>query len=87
MPTARFAPAAATINNRLYVVGGFPNGGPAYSVVEVYDPQLNAWAPRSPMPTARGRLALGVINNVLYAVGGFSGQPAAQSAVEAYDSA
>ena len=85
MPTARVAPGAVTINNRLYVVGGFPNGGPASSVVEVYDPQLNTWTPRSPMPTARARLALGVINNTLYAVGGFSGQPAAQSAVEAYD--
>src|ERR1044072_8495534 len=85
MPTGRFVPAAATIDNRLYVVGGLQNGGTAYSVVEVYDPQLNTWTPRSPMPTARGRLGRGVINNSLYAVGGVSGQPAAQTAVEAYD--
>src|ERR1041384_792757 len=81
MPTNRFAPAAATINNILYVVGGVTDTGAATSIVEAYDPVVNAWASRSPLPTPRGRLAAGVINGTMYAVGGFGGE----TAVEAYD--
>ncbi|MGH8094557.1 MAG: Kelch repeat-containing protein [Chthoniobacterales bacterium] len=78
---SRVAPAAATIDNNLYVVGGFTDTGGPTPVLEVYDSLSGTWATRSPMPTARGRLAVGVINNIMYAVGGFGGE----NAVEAYD--
>ncbi len=81
MPTRRVAPAAASINNIVYAVGGFTDSAGAYSIVEAYDPLLNTWATRNPMPTARGRLAVAVIDSLLYAVGGFGGQ----NAVEAYN--
>ncbi len=81
MPTRRVAPAAASVNNILYVVGGFTDSAGAYSIVEAYDPSLNTWTARNPMPTARGRLAVAVIDSVIYAVGGFGGQ----NTVEAYN--
>jgi len=81
MPTSRIAPAAATINGTLFVVGGFTDAGGPLSVVEVYDPSSNSWSARSPMPTPRGRLAAAVLNGILYTVGGFGGD----TTVEAYD--
>ncbi|MBW8267974.1 Kelch repeat-containing protein [Caldovatus aquaticus] len=83
MPSRRGAAAAAAVNGRLYVVGGAglapgsaePGLRPdrphrALSTVEEYDPEANAWRPRSPMPTPRNHHAAAAVGGRIYAIGG-----------------
>jgi N-acetylneuraminic acid mutarotase len=83
MPTRRGSPVAATVNGKIYVIGGastHPGSSEAavhparphraLSTVEEYDPATNAWRARSPMPTARNHAAVGVVNNKIYVIGG-----------------
>jgi N-acetylneuraminic acid mutarotase len=83
MPTKRGSPVAATVNNKIYVIGGAsthpgssePAVHPArphraLSTVEEYDPATNTWRGRSPMPTARNHAAVGVVSGKIYVIGG-----------------
>ena len=83
LPTKRGAPVAATVNGKIYVIGGasvHPGSKetgvhpalPHRSVDtnEVYDPVTNAWQTRSTMPTARNHAGVGVVNNKVYVIGG-----------------
>ena len=69
MKTARDFPAAATIGNTIYALGGFNNG--LLSSVEAYDPATNTWASKANMSTARYAPAAASVGNTLYALGGF----------------
>jgi N-acetylneuraminic acid mutarotase len=84
MPTARYFPAAATIDGILYALGGQAGGG-ALATVEAYDPAGNTWTTKASMPTARVALGVAVVNGVLYAVGGQNGSGGLLATVEAYD--
>ena len=89
MPTPRteLADAAAVVNGRIYVFGGY-DGNDTTSVVEEYDPITDTWRSRAPMPTARERLATAVVNGRIYTIGGSpSGWPNTLSTVEEYDPA
>jgi len=71
MQASRGAVAAAVIDGKLYVVGGF---SPAWSPVdwlEVYDPVENMWTTLAPMPTPRESVEAAVIDGKLYVVGGY----------------
>jgi len=83
MPTVRGSAVAATVNGKMYVIGGaaiHPGSSetalqptrPHRSVdtVEEYDPKTNTWATRSSMPTARNHAAVGAVNNKIYVIGG-----------------
>ncbi len=83
MPTKRGSAVAATVNGKIYVIGGatvHPGSSepalhptrPHRSVgtVEEYDPKTNTWSERSSMPTARNHAAIGVVNNKIYVIGG-----------------
>lgn len=83
MPSKRGSAVAATVNGKMYVIGGaalhpgssetalYPTR-PHRSVdtVEEYDPQTNRWSARSSMPTARNHAAIGMVNNKIYVIGG-----------------
>ncbi len=83
MPSKRGSAVAATVNGKIYVIGGaalhsgsneialYPTR-PHRSVdtVEEYDPQTNRWTARSSMPTARNHAAVGAVNNKIYVIGG-----------------
>jgi kelch-like protein 17 (actinfilin)/kelch-like protein 20 len=85
MSTARAASAAAAIDGKLYVMGGYgPNG--YLSSVERFDPVTNAWEAVAPMPTARTSPAAAAIDGKLYVMGGHDGQNRLSS-VERYDPA
>ena len=47
MPTARSEVAAAELNGKIYVFGGFGAGA---NMNEEYDPQANSWRHRAPIP-------------------------------------
>lgn len=83
MPSKRGSAVAATVNGKIYVIGGAaPHPGsketalypprPHRSVdtVEEYDPQTNRWSVRSSMPTARNHAAIGAVNDKIYVIGG-----------------
>lgn len=83
MPTKRGSPVAATVDGKIYVIGGastHPGSKetglhprrPHRSVDtnEMYDPATNTWATRRTMPTARNHSAIGVVNNKIYVIGG-----------------
>jgi N-acetylneuraminic acid mutarotase len=83
MPTARYAPATAVVNNTIYAIGGF-NNGIALATVEAYDPVSNTWVAKAPMPTARYGLAAAAVNNTIYAIGGGDSNGNVLATVEAY---
>jgi N-acetylneuraminic acid mutarotase len=84
MLTARAALAAATVNGKLYAIGGW--GGE--NALEEYDPATNVWTSRQSLPTPRHLLTAAVVNGKLYAIGGsptYSNDPL--TTVEEYDPA
>jgi len=83
MPVKRGAAVAATIGNKMYVIGGVTTApgatNPAIrpntpqrvlATVQEYDPETNSWRERATMPTPRNHTAAGVVNGKIYVIGG-----------------
>lgn len=77
MPTARRHAAAAALDGRVYVLGGWcaPAGGCGsagknLATVESYDPATDAWRAEPPLPTARRSLQAVALGGRLFAIGG-----------------
>ncbi len=71
-PTKRSEVAAAALDGKIYVVGGFAKGiAFTSSLVEEYNPAGDSWRVRSPMPAGRHHAGIGVVNDRLYVIGGF----------------
>ncbi len=84
--TPRQEVAVATANGKLYLVGGFGDGGSILSSVEEYDPATNTWRFVAPLPQGRHHAGIAVVGSSIYVVGGFSAlafDP--QSSVYRYD--
>eukprot|EP00102_Acyrthosiphon_pisum_P020921 XP_016658131.1 PREDICTED: kelch-like protein 2 isoform X2 [Acyrthosiphon pisum] len=60
------------INDNLYAVGGFNNGGGSLNSAEVFDYKTQKWRMVSSMATGRSDLGVGVLNDLLYVVGGYN---------------
>ncbi len=86
MPTARTGLIYATVNNRIYAIGG-ANGSTTLKTVEEYDPATNTWANKAPMPTARAYMAAAAINGKIYVVGGSTNGSTTLKTNEVYDPA
>ncbi len=78
-PMKRTEVAAAALDGRIYVVGGFekPSLGNMlnFSItpsVEIYDPATDRWASKSPMPVGLHHVGIGVVGGRLYVIGGYS---------------
>ena len=78
MPTKRTEVAAAAVDGKIYVVGGFekPSLGNVmnFSItpsVEIYDPVTDRWASKSPMPVGLHHVGIGVVGGRLYVIGGY----------------
>jgi N-acetylneuraminic acid mutarotase len=93
MPTARWGAAAATLDGRLYVIGGGepdPNGSMGdrtMRTVEVYSPKTDTWQQAAPLPQAGEDLVAFTTNGQLY-VTGFGGgflSNASDQPIIAYD--
>ena len=83
MPTKRGAAVAATVGDKMYVLGGATTAPGATNpaihpttpqrvvgTVEEYDPKTNKWRERATMPTPRNHTAAGVVNGKIYVIGG-----------------
>jgi N-acetylneuraminic acid mutarotase len=75
IPTPRYGPAAAVLNGRLYVAGGYGTVGTPgeTAVLEIYDPSTGIWSTKRSMQYARAAAARGllVVNGRFYVAGGF----------------
>jgi N-acetylneuraminic acid mutarotase len=77
-PTKRTEVAAATLNDKIYVVGGFEQPGfgnmlnlAITSSLEEYDPSTDRWTSRTPMPVGLHHVGMGVAGGKLYVIGGY----------------
>lgn len=66
MPTARYGLSTATVDGKIYAIGG--NGG-AWAVEE-YDPSKDTWTRKANMPSQRSGFATCVVDGKIYAIGG-----------------
>ncbi len=78
-PSKRTEVAAAVLNDKIYLVGGFNE--PTLSniarlavsdAVEVYDPRSDGWTTAAPLPTRLHHTATAVLGGRLYVIGGFT---------------
>jgi N-acetylneuraminic acid mutarotase len=79
MPTKRAEVAAATLDGKIYVVGGFekPSMGNVMNfaitpAVEMYDPATDRWTSKTPLPIGLHHVGIGVVDGQLYIIGGYS---------------
>ncbi len=75
MPTPRTEFGVATVNDKIYAIGGY--SGSVLRTVEEYDPATDTWARKADMSTPRRQLIVVSVNNKIYAIGGvnFSSDP------------
>lgn len=76
---------AASVNGRLYVIGGATDGAMRSGVVLEYDPAAGRWSRRADMPTHRHALTVLALKDKIYALGGVPGGMGKTPAVEEYD--
>jgi N-acetylneuraminic acid mutarotase len=79
MPTKRTEVAAAALDEKIYVIGGFekPSLGNVMNFaitrsVEMYDPATDRWASKAPLPVGLHHVGIGVAHGRLYVIGGYS---------------
>jgi RNA polymerase sigma factor (sigma-70 family) len=71
MPTGRMDISSAAVNGKIYVIGGSAiNVGPAFSVVEEYNPATDIWTTKADMPTARAASSSAAVEGKIYTIGG-----------------
>jgi len=85
MASARASAAAATLKNKIYVMGGMDDNNNVLSSVEVYDiTSGGSWTLGTNMITARSGAAASVVNGKIYVMGGMNNSPATFSSVEVF---
>lgn len=71
LPFARSEMQAATLDGKIYVVGGLQGMSNALTRVDVYDPQSDTWASAPPLPEGRHHYGMAVASGKLYVIGGY----------------
>jgi N-acetylneuraminic acid mutarotase len=86
MPTPRTDFAGASLNGKIYIIGGFDNSGKTSDKVEFYDPKTDIWSSASPIPIALDHAGAVSYNNSIYVVGGFTSSktPASNPSVKLF---
>lgn len=87
MPTDRTGDTCATVDGRIYVIGGYSDGEGGYvNTIEAYDPATDTWiTDLKPMPTRRGHAMAATMDEKIYVFGGTNGVPL--NTLEVYDTA
>lgn len=70
IPTKRNGASASTINDKIYVIGGFDNKSETCNTNECYDTTNNSWSTKAVIPTSRRWFSLNTIDKKFYAIGG-----------------
>jgi N-acetylneuraminic acid mutarotase len=88
MPTPRAEVAAAAIERKIYVAGGFTANGTNSDIVEAYDIDADTWSSIAPMPERLDHAMAAAVSDKLYVIGGWRvfGEQASDAAYE-YDPA
>ena len=73
LPAPRQEVAVAALDGRVFVIGGFGEGGEPMASVDVYDPATNEWESRAPLPAPTHHAAAAVAAGRLYVIGGYTG--------------
>src|SRR5712691_1555954 len=63
--------AAASVDGRIYLLGGSALGEDAQTLNEEYDPGADRWRVRAPMPRGLSHVGAVGMNGKIYVVGGF----------------
>ena len=87
LPTPKQGGAAATVKEKIYVIGGRTGAGDsgyATKSVDIYDPIKNSWTSGKAMPEARTGIQSAVIDNRIYVVGG-AARGNATNSIDVYD--
>ncbi len=66
LPKGTHHPAVVSVNNKLYVIGGFM----AENAVQIYDPVSKRWTQGKSVPTPRVAMASVVLNGKIHLIGG-----------------
>jgi N-acetylneuraminic acid mutarotase len=70
-PTTLHHAAAATVDGRLFVIGGYVSSFSSWTTaVYEYDSVGNDWEARAPLPQARAAHAAVAVNGIIYVAGG-----------------
>lgn len=72
MPTSRSSFGSASINNKIYIVGGY-GASMAGTIIESYDTVSDTWNHEGYTPVRRDLLEIVIFNNKLYCIGGKDG--------------
>ena len=74
MPTERAGFGVASMEGKIYAIGGVNSNNQPLTVVEEYNPTINEWTSKRSMPTARSGVAVAVYDNKIYVIGGTVGE-------------
>jgi len=72
LPTPRTDFTDTSINEKIYIIGGFNNKGKTSDTVEIYDTKTNVWSSASPLPIPLDHTAAAAYNGSIYVVGGYT---------------
>jgi N-acetylneuraminic acid mutarotase len=81
MPTARWNFATASIEGKIYAIGG----DSFLDKNEMYNPTTESWQALAPMPTARQHIKATVVNNKIYIIGGLESWSKVSTKNQVYD--
>jgi hypothetical protein len=83
--TARYSTAAATLNGKVVVAGGYDERGTVLDSVEQFDAETNSWTRLPSLLQSRRGHALVAVGSSLLALGGNKAAFEALSSVERYE--
>jgi hypothetical protein len=84
MPSARTEVAAAALDGKIYLIGGYEKHSGA---VEEYDPAQNSWRRRTSLPKPLHHVGAAAIKGKIYVIGGYVSGVGSQDTVYEYDPA
>ena len=73
LPTARQEMPLTLFEGKIYIPGGFNQGGSGSSLVEVFNPSSNKWSSIPNLPTPLNHLTMVGLKDKLYVIGGYLG--------------
>jgi N-acetylneuraminic acid mutarotase len=91
MPTARLEFSTASLNGKVYAIGGRDASAPVtpkplVTTVEIYDPSTDTWSSAPSLPVAAANQMAAAVNGKIYAIGGeIAGAPGGGRVVQEYD--